>query len=68
MKKLFQLTIKESLELLKSRQCSSRNLTEACLEQVSKYDPEYKAFVTVLHEQALHQAELADKDIADLGE
>jgi len=68
MKNLHQLKIKESLELLKSRQCSCRSLTEACLEQISKYDPEYQAFVTVLHDKALHQADLDDKDIADLGE
>lgn len=68
MNNLCRMTIKESLELLRSKKCSSRVLTEACLEQISAYDPDYKAFVTVLQEQALYQATLADKEITDFGE
>ncbi len=68
MKELCQVTIKESLELLKSGQCSCKDLTLACLERIEKLDPQFRAFITVLQEQALQQAEKADKEIADLGQ
>lgn len=67
-KRLCELTLKEALEHLKSKKCSAKQLTQDCLDQIDKLDPEYKAFVTVLKEQALRQADIADEQIKELGE
>lgn len=61
MKKLNELTIKETLEGLKSRTFTSVDLTNACLQTIELNDRELCAFVTVLHDRALEQAAEADK-------
>ncbi|UCG54098.1 MAG: Asp-tRNA(Asn)/Glu-tRNA(Gln) amidotransferase subunit GatA [Dehalococcoidia bacterium] len=60
-----QLTIYEANSLLKSRQVSSCELTQAALEQIKKIEPEVKAIVTVTEELALRQAKYADERIAN---
>ncbi|MAE10865.1 MAG: Asp-tRNA(Asn)/Glu-tRNA(Gln) amidotransferase GatCAB subunit A [Dehalococcoidales bacterium] len=55
-----QLTIHEAHQLLKSKQLSSVELTEACLERVRQIEPKLGAFVRVTDELALKQAQKAD--------
>ncbi len=59
-----QLTIHEAYRLLKTRQLSSVELTEACLERIHQVEPKVHAFVTITDELALQQARKADKLIA----
>lgn len=57
------LTIKESVEGLRDKKFSSVELTQACLAQIEKLNPEINAFITV-SENALKDAEIADKERA----
>jgi aspartyl-tRNA(Asn)/glutamyl-tRNA(Gln) amidotransferase subunit A len=59
-----QLTIHEVHELLKARQLSSVELTQACLERIKEAESRVHALVTVTEELALRQAEKADQLIA----
>jgi aspartyl-tRNA(Asn)/glutamyl-tRNA(Gln) amidotransferase subunit A len=59
------LTIHEAHELLKGRQLSSVELTQAYLERIQQVDPKVRALVTVTGELALAQAKQADKLIAE---
>ncbi|UCD10238.1 MAG: Asp-tRNA(Asn)/Glu-tRNA(Gln) amidotransferase subunit GatA [Dehalococcoidales bacterium] len=65
MDKLYQLTIKEAYELLSSRQISSVELTEACLDRIVQVEEQVKSFVTITAESARDQAWSADKIIAE---
>lgn len=67
MDNLCQLTIKDSLDALKTKKHTSLELTKSCLDQIESLDFEYRAFVTVLSEQALCQARKADEEIDRLG-
>jgi len=59
-----RLTIHEAHGLLKSKKISSVELTKACLKRVKEVEPKVKALVTLTGEEALKQAEKADKLIA----
>jgi aspartyl-tRNA(Asn)/glutamyl-tRNA(Gln) amidotransferase subunit A len=61
---LNQLTIHEAQGLLKARQLSSVELTQACLERIRQVEPRVHALVTVTDELALRQAQKADQLIA----
>ena len=58
------LTIHEAARMLAQREVSSVELTEACLEQIRRWDDRVKAFITATPELARQQAEEADKRIA----
>jgi len=64
---LNKLTLKEALEKLKSGEITSRALTEACLFQIERKDPETHAFVTITRDLALQQAKEADDLIVKIG-
>jgi hypothetical protein len=49
---------------LRSRELSSRELVGALLDRIERVNPAVNAFVTVLGEQALEQATLADQQTA----
>jgi amidase len=51
-------------ELLRSREVSSRELTELYLERIERLDPELNAFRTVFAESALKEAEGADRGLS----
>ncbi len=57
------LTIHESAELLRSRQASSRELTQAALDWIEAVDTRVQAFLTVTADKALEQADAADARI-----
>ena len=59
-----QLTIHEAHKLLKARQLSSVELTQACLERSRQVEPRVHALVAVTEELALRQAQKADQLIA----
>ncbi len=67
MQNLNALTIKDALEGLKNKEFSSVDLVHSCLDAISKKDPEIKAFVTVLADEALLEARKADEIIAKEG-
>lgn len=62
---LNQLSITQALERLQKRKFSSVELTKACLERIKQENPKINAFITILKEEALEQAKIADKRIAD---
>jgi aspartyl-tRNA(Asn)/glutamyl-tRNA(Gln) amidotransferase subunit A len=61
---LNQLTISELGEKLRSREISSREAIEACLERVRQVDGRIRAFLSHDAEDALAQADAADKRLA----
>ena len=61
---LNQLTIHEAHKMLKEKQISSVELTQAVLQRVEQTDSRVKAFVTVTGEAALTRAKQADERIA----
>lgn len=63
MKKLNELTLLEAIAKLKSGEITSVELTTACLEEIKKSEPNLNAFVTVLRDDAIDSAKLADKNL-----
>ncbi len=63
MDRLHQLTISEAGQLLKNKEISSFELTQACLNHLADVDSKIRACVTVLADAALEQAREADKTI-----
>ena len=61
---LYNLSLKEASDKLKAREVSSRELTEAVLGRIAAVDDRVKAFMTLTAEQALAQADQADRAIA----
>ncbi|PIZ55851.1 Asp-tRNA(Asn)/Glu-tRNA(Gln) amidotransferase GatCAB subunit A [bacterium (Candidatus Torokbacteria) CG_4_10_14_0_2_um_filter_35_8] len=61
---LNSLTLSETHNGLRKKKFSSSELTQACLTQIEKFDDKIKAFVTVSKEEALKQADMADRKIA----
>jgi len=60
---LWQLTIHEAHELLKGREISSVELTQAVLERIGQVEEKVHAFVTITEDLAIEQAHRADKEI-----
>lgn len=56
-----QLTITQALKGLKEKQFSAEELTRACLQRIEEVDKKVRAFITVCKNEALNQAEKADK-------
>ena len=61
---LNQLTISELSSKLRDKSISSRELTKACLDRVLDIDPKVKAFLSYDADDALKQAEEADRRLA----
>jgi aspartyl-tRNA(Asn)/glutamyl-tRNA(Gln) amidotransferase subunit A len=62
---LVEFSLVECLEALHSGQISSRELTQAYLERIERLEPNLHAFISLVPEQALAQAEEADGRLAD---
>jgi len=58
-------TLAQLAAALRSREVSSVELTQYCLDRIARLDDELNAFITVTAEQALMQAAAADQRIAD---
>lgn len=61
MEAIEKMTLKDMCDALKAGETSSRALTEACLERIRQAEEKVGAFVTVTEEEALKQADEADK-------
>ncbi|MCK5211778.1 aspartyl/glutamyl-tRNA amidotransferase subunit A [Candidatus Parcubacteria bacterium] len=58
---LNSLTIKEASKKLKKGEITSVELTKACLKRIKDVDGKVKALLTVCEDEALNEAEMADK-------
>jgi aspartyl-tRNA(Asn)/glutamyl-tRNA(Gln) amidotransferase subunit A len=61
---LDKLTIKKAHELLKSKEITSAELTEAFVKNIKEKDGDIHAFLSLTEEQALEQAKKVDERIA----
>jgi aspartyl-tRNA(Asn)/glutamyl-tRNA(Gln) amidotransferase subunit A len=61
---LYNLTITEAHRLLKNKEMTSRELTQAVLDRIAAVEGRIDAFLTVTADQALDQADAADRSIA----
>ncbi len=64
MDKITAMGILEIRNLLKNRECSAKEITEAFLNKINREQEEINAFITVCSETALKQAEEADKKLS----
>jgi aspartyl-tRNA(Asn)/glutamyl-tRNA(Gln) amidotransferase subunit A len=62
---LHELTIKRAAQALKSKEISAKELTQQYLDRIEQVDPQVHAYLYVGKEQALAQAEAADKIMDD---
>jgi aspartyl-tRNA(Asn)/glutamyl-tRNA(Gln) amidotransferase subunit A len=58
---LSRTTIAELSCRLESGECSSREITQACLDRIADIDPGIQAFLSIRPDRALAQADLADQ-------
>jgi aspartyl-tRNA(Asn)/glutamyl-tRNA(Gln) amidotransferase subunit A len=64
---LNQLTVSELAAKLAKREVSAREITQACLDQITHVDGQIHAFVSHDAADALAQADVADKQLANGG-
>ena len=64
MEKLNWLSIQEAHDQLTSKQISSVELTQACLDRINAVEDEVQSFLTITPEIALSQAAHADRLLA----
>lgn len=57
----WDLTIKDTCDLLRRREASARELAEMALERIRRENGRINAFVTVCEDEALRQADAADE-------
>ena len=67
MSNLNELTVKEALEGLKQGDFTSKELVVDCFSAIESKDPEIKAFITLIKENALIGAKKADDLISEKG-
>ncbi len=58
------MTIAEAARALRSRQVSSLELTNQCIDQIEKHNPRLNAFITVTAESARARAQELDRELA----
>ena len=58
-------TIAQASDLLRRKQISPLELTNACLTRIEQLDPSINAFITVMHDSALAQARAAEAEISN---
>lgn len=61
---LHRLTISELSQRLARRECSAREVVQSCLDQIARVDGRLKAFLSLDAEDALAQADAADRALA----
>jgi aspartyl-tRNA(Asn)/glutamyl-tRNA(Gln) amidotransferase subunit A len=61
---LHRLTVSELTERLARRECSARQAMQDCLDHIERVDRQVKAFLSVNRDDALAQAESADRELA----
>jgi aspartyl-tRNA(Asn)/glutamyl-tRNA(Gln) amidotransferase subunit A len=65
MSELIDLTLNQAIQALRSGETSSRELTQAYLNRISRLEPVLHAFLTLTPELALTQARQADRHIKE---
>jgi aspartyl-tRNA(Asn)/glutamyl-tRNA(Gln) amidotransferase subunit A len=60
---LTNVSLWEASELVRRKKISPRELTTACLSQIERLNPTLNAFITVMSEQALADATVAEAEI-----
>ena len=60
---MYELSIAEASDLLRRKEISPVDLTNACLARIEQLDPKLNAFITVMHDRALAQAREAEAEI-----
>src|SRR5688572_25799206 len=60
---MLELSIAEASELLRRKEISPVDLTNACLARIEQLNPVLNAFITVMHDSALTQARSAESEI-----
>src|SRR5258705_13906307 len=60
---MIDISISEAAELLRRKKISPVDLATACLDRVELLNPVLNAFITVIHEGAMAQARVAEKEI-----
>ncbi|MDA0770693.1 MAG: hypothetical protein BZY79_01005 [SAR202 cluster bacterium Casp-Chloro-G4] len=63
-KDLAFLSVAEQAELIRTKEVTPTEVVQAYLERIEQVEPKLNAFITVLGEQALRDAEMATADIA----
>jgi len=58
------LTVAQAAELIRTKQVTSLELTQVCLDRIARYDRPTFAFITITRDLALTQARVADAEIA----
>jgi len=58
-----ELTIAEASDLLRRKQITPVDLTNACLDRIERLNPTINAFITVMHDSALAEARAAETEI-----
>jgi aspartyl-tRNA(Asn)/glutamyl-tRNA(Gln) amidotransferase subunit A len=58
---LYQLTAHALRDLLRKKEISSIELTKSILDRINLTDPQIQSYLTVMHEQALNNAQEIDK-------
>ncbi len=61
---LSSLTLRSAQEMLRSKQISSVELTQAMLDRIRQIDPQIQAYMTVTDDLAMEQARRADERLA----
>ena len=61
---LTDLTVSEAAAAVRKRDCSSRELTAACLARIAAADGAVHAFIERCEESALKEADAADRRLA----
>jgi aspartyl-tRNA(Asn)/glutamyl-tRNA(Gln) amidotransferase subunit A len=61
---LIQLSLSDASDLLQQRQVSPVELTNACLARIERLNPRLNAFITVMRDQALADAKVAEADLS----
>jgi len=59
---LAKITISEASRRLRSKEVTSTQLTQACLDRIKTYNPKINAYITVMHEEALGRAAQLDNE------
>jgi aspartyl-tRNA(Asn)/glutamyl-tRNA(Gln) amidotransferase subunit A len=62
---LTKLTIGKLSSLIQNKNVSPVEITQAILERISKLNPKVNAYITVLEDQAMEKARIAEKDIME---
>ena len=61
---LASLSLKEVSTLIRSKKVSPVEVTQACLDRMTTFNPKIDAWITIMHEQSLAQARVLEKEQA----